>query len=112
MWTVIHWFVCAGSYYIAYAAIGLKAPFMSAVFTQTIIVLAVAIPSSPGFVGVFETFAVLALSVYGVDKNIAGAWAVAYHAVTYVPVTVLGLIYSVRMGLHVGDIKGDGVTNA
>jgi uncharacterized protein (TIRG00374 family) len=105
-WTFVHWLVCAGSYYIAFAAIGLEAPFMSAIFTQTIIVLAVAIPSSPGFVGVFETFAVLALAVYGVDKDIAIAWAVAYHAVTYVPVTVLGLIYSFRMGLHVGDIKG------
>jgi uncharacterized membrane protein YbhN (UPF0104 family) len=78
---------------------------MSALFVQGIIVLAVAVPSSPGFVGVFESFAIVALSVYGVNKDIAAAWAIAYHVVTYIPVTVLGLIYSVRMGLHIGDIK-------
>jgi len=111
MWTLIHWLVCAASYVIAYKAIGLEAPVMSALFVQGIIVLAVAVPSSPGFVGVFESFAMVALAIYGVDKDIAVAWAIAYHVVTYIPVTVLGLIYSARMGLHIGDIKS-GAANA
>ena len=111
MWTLIHWLVCAASYVIAYKAIGLEAPVMSALFVQGIIVLAVALPQAPGFVGVFESFAIVALAVYGVDKDIATAWAIAYHVVTYIPVTVLGLIYSIRMGLHVGDIKS-GAANA
>jgi uncharacterized protein (TIRG00374 family) len=111
MWTLIHWLVCAASYVMAYKAIGLEAPVMSALFVQGIIVLAVALPSSPGFVGIFEAVAVVALAVYGVDKDIAIAWAIAYHVVTYIPVTVLGLIYSIRMGLNVGDIK-TGAANA
>lgn len=105
VWTLVHWLVCAASYWIAYQSLGLQAPFMSALFVQTIIVLAVALPQAPGFVGVFEGFAILALSVYGVDKDIAAAWAIAYHVVTYIPVTVLGLIYTIRMGLNVGEIK-------
>lgn len=106
MWTVVHWLVCAASYWIAYRAIGLEAPFMSAIFTQSLIVLAVALPQAPGFIGVFEGAAFLGLSVYGVPKDIALAWAIAYHVTSFIPVTVLGLIYSVRMGLHFGDIKG------
>jgi glycosyltransferase 2 family protein len=105
MWTVIHWLVCAGSYWIGYRAIGLEAPFMSAVFVQSLIVLAVAIPSSPGFVGVFEGAAFLGLAVYGVPKEIALAWAIAYHVASYIPVTLLGIVYSIRLGLHIGDIK-------
>jgi uncharacterized protein (TIRG00374 family) len=112
MWTLVHWLVCAASYWIAYQAIGVDAPFMSAIFTQTLIVLAVALPQAPGFVGVFETVAILGLSVYGVPKDIAAAWAIAYHVATYVPVTLLGLIYSIRMGLHVGDIKKGAAANA
>jgi len=111
MWTLVHWLVCAASYVMAYKAIGLEAPMMSALFVQGIIVLAVALPSSPGFVGIFEGFAVIALAVYGIDKDIAIAWAIAYHVVTYIPVTVLGLIYSIRMGLNVGEIKS-GAANA
>lgn len=110
MWTVVHWVLCAASYWIGYRAIGLEAPFMSAIFVQSLIVLAVAVPSSPGFVGVFEGAAFLGLSVYGVPKEIALAWAIAYHVASYIPVTVLGIIYSIRMGLHFGDIKGG--TNA
>jgi glycosyltransferase 2 family protein len=112
VWTLIHWLVCAASYWLAYEAIGLKAPFMSTLFVQTIIVLAVALPQAPGFVGVFETFAVLALSVYGVPKDIAIAWAIAYHVATYIPVTALGLFYSIRMGLNVGAIRSEAVANA
>ncbi|HET9424755.1 MAG TPA: lysylphosphatidylglycerol synthase transmembrane domain-containing protein [Gemmatimonadaceae bacterium] len=111
LWTLVHWLVCAGSYWIAYQAIGLDAPFMSALFVQTIIVLAVALPQAPGFIGVFEGFAVLALAVYGIDRELAFAWAITYHVVTYIPVTVLGLIYSIRMGLNVGEIKS-GAANA
>ena len=111
MWTVVHWLVCAASYWLAYQAIGLEAPFMSTIFVQSIIVLAVALPQAPGFVGVFESVAILGLSVYGVPKEIAAAWAIAYHVASYIPVTGLGLIYSIRMGLHVGDIKRDAVAN-
>jgi uncharacterized protein (TIRG00374 family) len=105
MWTVLHWLVCAASYWIGYRALGLEAPFMSAVFTQTLIVLAVALPQAPGFIGVFEGAAIIGLAVYGVPKEIALAWAIAYHVASYIPVTVLGLIYSIRMGLHFGDIR-------
>lgn len=111
MWTLVHWLVCASSYVIAYYALGLEAPFMSALFVQGIIVLAVALPSSPGFVGVFESFAIVALAVYGVGGEIAAAWAIAYHAATYIPVTVLGIIYSIRMGLSFGDIRSGAATN-
>ena len=110
-WTLLHWLVCAASYWIGYRAIGLDAPFMSTIFVQSLIVLAVAIPQAPGFIGVFEGTAYLALAVYGVPKEMAFAWAIAYHVASYIPVTVLGLVYSIRMGLHVGDIK-TGAANA
>jgi uncharacterized protein (TIRG00374 family) len=112
IWTLVHWLVCAASYWLAYEALGLEAPFMSTIFVQSIIVLAVALPQAPGFVGVFEGVAILGLSVYGVPKEIAAAWAIAYHVATYIPVTVLGLIYSIRMGLHIGDMKSGAATSA
>jgi glycosyltransferase 2 family protein len=106
LWTLAHWLLCAASYWMAYKAIGLDAPLSSTLFVQTIVVLAVAIPSTPGFVGIFEFFAVLALAVYNVPADIAAAWAVVYHVVSYIPVTGLGLIYFFRMGLTFGEIKG------
>jgi glycosyltransferase 2 family protein len=112
LWTLAHWLLCAASYWLAYKAIGLNAPLSSTLFVQTIIVLAVAIPSTPGFVGVFEFFAVLALAVYNVPADLAAAWAIVYHVISYIPVTGLGLIYFFRMGLSFGDIKGVQKQNA
>src|SRR5438105_3448817 len=104
LWTLAHWLLCAASYWFAYKAIGLEAPPTSTLFVQTIIVLAVAIPSTPGFVGVFEAFAVAALAVYGVSADLAAAWAVVYHVISYIPVTALGLIYFARLGLTFREI--------
>jgi glycosyltransferase 2 family protein len=112
LWTVAHWLVCAASYYLAYRAIGLEAPLTSTLLVQTIIVLAVALPQAPGFVGVFEKVAIVALAVYGVPRDLAAAWAIAYHVVTYIPVTALGLFYTIHMGLSFGDLKRVGAPDA
>lgn len=112
VWTVAHWLLCAASYWLAYRAIGLDAPLTSTLFVQTIIVLAVAIPQAPGFLGVFEFFAVAALAVYGVPANLAAAWAVVYHVISYIPVTGLGLIYFARLGLTFREIRNRGEAGA
>jgi uncharacterized protein (TIRG00374 family) len=104
-WTMLHWLVCALSFWIGFKAVGVDAPWSAALFTQGIIVLAVALPSTPGFAGVMEAAGVAALSVYGVDKTTSLAFMIAYHAVSYVPVTTLGIIYFLRMGLRLGDVK-------
>ena len=105
VWTVAHWVLCAFSYWLGYKAVGLAAPASSALFTQTIIVLAVAIPQGPGFVGVFEAVAIACLAVYNVPSDMAAAWAVVYHVISYIPVTALGLVYFARLGLSFRNIK-------
>lgn len=112
LWTLAHWLLCAASYWLAYKAIGLEAPVTSTLFVQTIIVLSVAIPSTPGFVGIFEFFAVAALTVYGVPTDMAAAWAVVYHVISYIPVTGLGLIYFARLGLNFREISNRSEVNA
>jgi glycosyltransferase 2 family protein len=105
LWTVAHWVLCAASYWLAYKAIGIDAPLTSTLFMQTIIVLAVALPQGPGFIGVFEAVAIACLAVYNVPNDLAVAWAVVYHVISYIPVTALGLIYFARLGLSFRDIK-------
>jgi uncharacterized protein (TIRG00374 family) len=106
-WALAHWLVCAASYWLGYKALGIDAPLSSTLFTQTMIVLAVAIPQAPGFVGVFEAVAAGCLTLYGVPTDVAVAWAVAYHVASYIPVTGLGLIYFARLGLSFKDIRSE-----
>lgn len=52
--------------------------------------LAIALPVTPGQVGVLETGAVVALSLLGVGANEALAFALLYHACHVLPTTLLG----------------------
>ena len=105
-WTVAHWLCNALAFWIGFKAFGITAPFSSALFLQGLIAVGVAAPQMPGFFGVFELFGQLGLGLYGVRSDTAVAWAISYHALTYVPITVIGAYYFLRAGLSLGDIGG------
>ena len=75
------------------------------VFLQGIIAIGVALPSSPGFFGVFEAFAVVGLGVYGVARDRAVSWAIGFHILSFIPITVIGLYYFAKLGLHFSDFS-------
>jgi uncharacterized membrane protein YbhN (UPF0104 family) len=69
------------------------------VIVQSAIVFGIAVPSSPGFIGVFEAAIVVALALYSVPQETAVAYALTYHAATFLPITVLGLHSAYKTGL-------------
>lgn len=110
-WAVAHWLVHALALFICFRAVGISVPFSAALFLQGVLGMGVAIPSSPGFFGVFETFAVIGLGVYGVPKELAISWALGYHILSFIPITVMGAFYFARLGLSVGTLQRAAVVN-
>jgi uncharacterized protein (TIRG00374 family) len=55
--------------------------------------LATMIPSSPGYVGTFDYFAVRGLTAFGADHVIALSFALLVHLLLWLPVTVVGALY-------------------
>jgi len=49
-----------------------------------------AVPSSPGRIGVFQYLVILALSIFAVDKNVALGYSVVLYLVIYVPMVLIG----------------------
>ncbi|MDF1505978.1 lysylphosphatidylglycerol synthase transmembrane domain-containing protein [Roseisolibacter sp. H3M3-2] len=103
-WTLVHWLVHALALWLGFVAIGIDVPFSAALFLQGILGIAVAIPSSPGFFGVFEGAATVGLAVYGVDRTLAVSWALAYHLLSFIPITVMGAVYFARLGVKLRDV--------
>lgn len=103
-WTLLHWLVNALAFWIAFVAVGVDAPFSAALFLQGLIAVGVALPSSPGFFGVWEAAAEAGLSVFGVPRGLALTWAIGFHILSYIPITVIGIWYFLRMGLSLGEI--------
>lgn len=102
---VIHWLCNGFAFYLGFLAVGIHVPFGAALFLQGVIAIGVAAPAAPGFVGVFEFFGVLGLKLFGVPAAQATAWAVGYHVLTFIPITLIGAWYAMRMGLHLKDVK-------
>jgi uncharacterized protein (TIRG00374 family) len=104
LWALLSWLVNGASFWIAFKAVGINAPFTAALFLQSLLAVAVAAPSAPGFFGVFEASAKIALSVYGIDDTLAVSYALGYHLLGWIPITLIGFWYLAKMGLHLKDV--------
>ena len=104
-WSLLLWLVNAASFAVCFRAFGLGVPAEGAFLLQGVIGFGVALPSSPGFVGVFEAATRGTLAIYGVDATRAVSYAVAYHIGTFFPITLLGLASLSRMRLHLAELR-------
>ncbi|HEX2781520.1 MAG TPA: lysylphosphatidylglycerol synthase transmembrane domain-containing protein, partial [Gemmatimonadaceae bacterium] len=103
-WTIAHWALNALAFWLGFRAVGIVVPFSASLFVQGIVAIGVAIPSAPGFFGVFEAVAKESLAVYGIGPDLAVAWAIGYHILSFIPITVIGAVYFARLGMHLGDL--------
>ncbi len=105
LWAVVGWLVNALGLWLAFRAVGIGASFGAALFLQGVVALGVAVPSAPGFFGVFEVAAIIGFAVYGIPRDVAVTWAIGYHVLSFIPITLIGLWYFARLGLHVRDVR-------
>jgi uncharacterized protein (TIRG00374 family) len=104
-WSLAVWLINAAAFYAAFLAFHLgPLPLTSPLLLQGIVAVGVAIPASPGFIGVFEGTAVFALGLYGVARTPAASMALGTHIGWFIPITVIGLWRLARSGLSLKDI--------
>ncbi len=105
-WSIAVWLCLAASIWLGLLAFGIQEPgFIGAMFVQAVLGFAVAVPSSPGFFGPFEAAARLALGAYGVDSVRIVSFAVGYHVLTFIPVTLMGVYYIYRLGIRWSEVE-------
>ena len=107
LWSSVVWATAALSFWLAFRAFGIDVPWSAAAMLQALIAFGVAVPSAPGFAGVFEAVAKTTLVLYGVAETPAVSLAIGYHLGTWVPITALGFWSLARAGLRMGDLRGD-----
>ncbi len=103
-WTTLHWLVNALAFWIGFKAVGIEVPFSAALLVQGLIAVAVALPAAPGFFGVFELVGKTGLGFYGIGGDLAVSWALGFHILTFIPITIIGAVYFARMGLRLGEM--------
>jgi hypothetical protein len=106
VWSLILWLTNAGSFLLAFIAFDLALPWGAALVLQGLLAFGVAVPSTPGFFGVFEGVTRASLALYGVAASSAVSLAIGYHILGFLPITVLGLWSLWRANLHIRDLRG------
>ncbi len=104
-WTLAHWLLHATAFWLGFKAVGIEVPLSAALLLQGVIAFSVALPAAPGFFGLFEVAAVAGLALYGVDATVAVSWALGFHLLTFLPITLFGLWYFARLGMRLGDLR-------
>jgi glycosyltransferase 2 family protein len=91
-WTVVTWMCALVSGWAGCLALGVSPGWAAILFLTVLTSTGQAVPSSPGYVGVYHAAATLALTAFGVDAASAIGIAVITHAFSYGPLVVVGLI--------------------
>lgn len=100
LWTAMAWALEVVMVSLGLRALGLPAGLMGACLVLLAVTLGTLIPGLPGNFGTFEASAVVALGVLGVEPAVALGWALLYHFLHTIPVTIVGLPLLRRVAYH------------
>jgi uncharacterized protein (TIRG00374 family) len=105
-WSILTWVCSVGIYFGVLAAFIEEPTVVKAAFLTSAVGLGMALPSSPGAMGVFHTVARYALELpFGVAREPALAIAFMSHALIYVIMCLLGLVGLLQQNLSLRTLQ-------
>jgi glycosyltransferase 2 family protein len=90
--SAVTWIPIIVAYYTTMLAVNLEATAVMAAFIVCAAALSVALPSSPGQIGVFHAGVIAALQVWGQPEAASASFAFLYHALNSAILITLGII--------------------
>ncbi len=112
--SLLAWLCETAMYFVIAFGFDLALPFPAFLLATAFANLATIMPSTPGYVGVFDAAIVYTLTqLFSVESNLATSYTLVLHAALYLPVTLLGFYYAGRMGLSLAQMShADAESNA
>jgi hypothetical protein len=78
---------------------------MASFVLMIILIVGIAIPTAPGFIGNWHYACVLALSLFGLAKSEALSFAVFYHFLSMVTLVIFGVAFLPFNKFSISDMK-------
>jgi len=103
-WTGVTWLCSLGSMWAGMQAVGITPLWGPLLFVVVVTSTGQAVPSSPGYVGVYHFLATQALVAFGIPEASAAAFAVLTHAFSYGTLVIAGLIALWTGGYSLSDL--------
>jgi uncharacterized membrane protein YbhN (UPF0104 family) len=99
------WLAIATGIWLTSRAFHITFPFPASFLVTTVLVVGVAVPT-PGAVGGFHLAYQIAANVFfGAPADRAAGAAIVLHAISFVPVTLLGIYFMAREGLTLAGAR-------
>ena len=91
--SVVIWFLGVVVNYLAFLAMDLQLPFISAFLLLAVLQVGGLVPTSPGKVGVFQILCIWTLALFAVDKSIGLTYGILLYLIAYGTPVVLGVLF-------------------
>lgn len=79
-------------------------PISASVVVLIMTTIGIALPSSPGYVGTYHYLCMFALTLYGVPESPALGYAIVIHAISMIPVALVGVAFALKEGMKLSEI--------
>jgi uncharacterized membrane protein YbhN (UPF0104 family) len=104
-WSALIWGCISLFYWIVLLAFDPSQPFVAGLGVSSVTALGMTVPSSPGYIGVFEALARETMVLFGMAPDTALSYALVAHAITYATLTIAGLVSMVMQNISYSDIR-------
>jgi uncharacterized protein (TIRG00374 family) len=108
--SILIWLVDVYAIHLLLAAFGFQLPAAAPFVVMLILIIGIAIPTAPGFIGNWHYFCILALSLFDVPKADALSFAIIYHFLSIGVILLLGLAFLPFNRFSIADIRGQSQT--
>ncbi|QTA85161.1 lysylphosphatidylglycerol synthase transmembrane domain-containing protein [Desulfonema magnum] len=104
--SVFVWALQALSYYVfSLGCPGIALSYTKITTVMLIICVFIALPSVPGFWGLWEAGGIFALSLFGVLSKDAAGYTLANHAIQVFPVIIVGFVSAMITGVNIWQVS-------
>jgi uncharacterized protein (TIRG00374 family) len=102
--TLLQWALMWLCVWISVWSLGVPVPWSASLLTVALLNVAVALPTSPGYVGSVQAAFVLALLPFAVGRETAIAASIYFHALMYLAVVATALLFLHRAGRSIRSL--------
>jgi len=105
LWSALIWATISSFYWVVLLAFEPSQPFVGGLAMCSVTALGMTVPSSPGYIGVFELLGRETMVLFGMAPERALSYALVAHAVVYIVYSLLGLLGMAQQNLTYAQIQ-------
>lgn len=100
------WLFCLLSVDMTLRSFNIHLPMTASMFILILVVFAVMVPASPGFIGTYHYVCYKGLSVFGIPETTSVSIALIMHGTAFFPVIIAGMYYLWKNKISLNELQG------